>query len=58
MGITLHVDAASLAAALVTAVERAAITILHPITAEVVSWNEHKDRAAMFSDIPARTRPM
>ncbi len=58
VGITLHVDAASLATASVTAVERAAITILQPITAEVVSWNEHKDRAAMSSGIPARTRSM
>lgn len=50
--ITLHVDAVSLAAAFGTAYERAAVTGLQPIAAEVVSWTEHEDRTAMFSTPP------
>lgn len=58
VSITLHVESVSLAAAFSTAYERAAITGLQPIAAEVVSWAEHEDRAAMFSGIGDRTRSM
>lgn len=58
VSITLHVESVSLAAAFSTAYEHAAITGLQPIAAEVVSWTEHEDRAAMFSAEGARTRSM
>ena len=58
VGITLHVESVSLAAAFSTAYERAAITGLQPIAAEVVSWTEHDDRAAMFTGIGAGMRSM
>lgn len=58
VNITVHVESVSLAAAFSTAYERAAITGLQPIAAEVVSSTEHEDRAAMFSDIGAGMRSM
>lgn len=58
LSITLHVESVSLTAAFSTAYERVGMTGLQPIAAEVVSWPEHDDRAAMFSGIGARTRSM